>query len=70
MKGCENRVLRIFGSKEDGVTGDWRRLLNVERYESYSSPDIIRIIRLLRTGKGEHTARIEETYIQSLGTKN
>jgi hypothetical protein len=39
----ENRVLRrIFGPKRDEVTGDWRKLLNEELHNLYSSPNIIR----------------------------
>jgi hypothetical protein len=42
----ENRVLRwIFGSKRDGVTGDWRRLHNEELNDLYSSPNIIPVIK-------------------------
>jgi hypothetical protein len=42
----ENRVLRrIFGSKRDEVTAEWRRLLNEELYDLYSSPNIIRVIK-------------------------
>ena len=38
LRVCENMVLRrIFGSKRDEVTGDWRRLLNEEFNELYSS---------------------------------
>jgi hypothetical protein len=34
----ENRVLRrIFGSKRDEVTGEWRRLHNKELYALHSS---------------------------------
>jgi hypothetical protein len=41
-----NRVLRrIFGSRRDEVTGDWRRLHNEELYAMYSSPDIIWVIK-------------------------
>jgi hypothetical protein len=37
----ENRVLRrIFGPKRDGVTGEWRRLHNEERYDLCSLPNI------------------------------
>jgi hypothetical protein len=36
-----NKVLRrIFGSKRDEVTGDWRRLHKEELYAPYSSPSI------------------------------
>jgi hypothetical protein len=33
---------RIFGSKRDEVTGEWRRLHNKELYALYSSPKNIR----------------------------
>jgi hypothetical protein len=65
----ENRVLRIFGPKRDGVAGGWRKLHNEERQEPYSSPRIIRKVRSLRMGKGEYVGRIEETYIQNLDRK-
>jgi hypothetical protein len=43
----ENRVLRrIFGPKRDGVTGGWRKLHNEELHNLYSSPTIIRIVKL------------------------
>jgi hypothetical protein len=42
----EKRVLRrIFGPKRDEVTGDRRKLYNEELNESYSSPNIIRMIK-------------------------
>jgi hypothetical protein len=45
----ENRVLRrIFGTKRDHVTGDWRKLHNEELHNLYSSPNIIRIIKSRR----------------------
>jgi hypothetical protein len=41
----ENRVLRrIFGPKRDEVTGEWRKLHNVEFHILYSFPNIIRQI--------------------------
>jgi hypothetical protein len=45
LRVFENRVLRrIFGPKRDEVTGEWRKLHNVELRDLYSSPSIIRII--------------------------
>ena len=44
LRVFENKVLRrIFGSKRDEVTGEWRRLRNKELYAVYSSPNIIRV---------------------------
>jgi hypothetical protein len=42
----ENRVLRrIFGSKRDGVTGDWRKLHIEELHNLNSSPSIVRMMK-------------------------
>jgi len=42
----ENRVLRrIFGSKREEVTEDWRKLHNEELNYLYSSPNIIPVIK-------------------------
>jgi hypothetical protein len=47
----ENRVLRrIFGLKRDEVTGEWRMLYSEELHNLYSSPNIIRQIKLRRKG--------------------
>ena len=40
------RVLRIFGPKRDEVTGEWRKLHNEELNVLYSSPNIVRVIKL------------------------
>jgi hypothetical protein len=57
----ENRVLRrIFGPKRDEVTGEWRRLDNKELYAVYSSPDIIRMIKLRRLRWAGHVAHVRE----------
>jgi hypothetical protein len=54
----ENRVLRIFGPKRDGVTGGRRKLHNEELHNLYSSPSIIRIIKSRRMRWAGHVARI------------
>jgi hypothetical protein len=57
----ENRVLRrIFGPKRDEVTGEWRKLLNKELRDLYSSPSIIRIIKSMRMRWARHVARMGE----------
>jgi hypothetical protein len=53
----ENRVLRrIFGAKRDEVTGEWRKLHNEEFHDLYSSPNIVRMIKLRRMGWAGHVA--------------
>jgi hypothetical protein len=49
----------IFFSDE--VTGEWRRLHNKELYALYSSPNIIRVIRLRRLRWAGHVARMGES---------
>jgi hypothetical protein len=46
--------------KRDGVTGGWRKLHNEELHNLYSSPSIIRIIKLRRMGWAGHVARMGE----------
>jgi hypothetical protein len=42
----ENRVLRrIFGSKRDEVTGEWRKLHDEELHDLYCSTNIFRFIK-------------------------
>jgi hypothetical protein len=56
-----NGVLRrIFGPKRDEVTGEWRKLHNEELRDLYSSPSIIRIIKLRRIRWAGHVARMGE----------
>ena len=58
----ENKVLRkIFGAKRDEVTGEWRKLHNVELHILYSSPDIIRNIKSRRLRWAGHVARMGES---------
>jgi hypothetical protein len=60
LRVFENRVLRIFGRKRDGVTGGWRKLHNEEVHNLYSTPSIIRIIKLRRMRWAGHVARMGE----------
>jgi hypothetical protein len=57
----ENSVLRrIFGSKRDDVTGEWRKLHSEELNELYCSPHIFRVIKSRRMRWAEHVARMGE----------
>jgi len=45
LRVFENRMLRrIFGSKRDEITGEWRKLHNEELNDLYSSPNIVRVV--------------------------
>ena len=57
----ENRVLRrICGCKRDEVTGEWRRLQNEELHALYSSPSIIKVIKLRKMRWSRHVAHMGE----------
>ncbi|KAJ4447607.1 hypothetical protein ANN_09614 [Periplaneta americana] len=59
LRVFENKVLRkIFGAKEDEITGEWRKLHNAELHGLYSSPDIIGNIKSRRLRWAEHVARM------------
>ena len=56
-----NRVMRrIFGSKRDEMTGEWRKLHNEELKDLYSSPNIVWVITLGRMRWVGHVARVGE----------
>jgi hypothetical protein len=60
LRVFENRVLRrIFMSKRDKVTGEWRKLYNEELNDLYSSPNIVQVIKLRRMRWVEHVAWME-----------
>ena len=57
----ENRVLRrIFGSKRNKVTGEWRKLHYGELNDLYSLPNIIQLITSRRMRWAGHEARMVE----------
>jgi hypothetical protein len=56
-----NRVLRrIFVTKRDEVTGEWRKLHNGELHDLHSSPDIIRQNKSRKMSWAGHVARMGE----------
>ena len=61
LKVFENRVLRrIFGPRRDEVTGEWRRLHNVELNNFEPSSNIVRVIKSRRMRWSGHVARMGE----------
>jgi hypothetical protein len=61
LRVFENRLLkRIFGPKRYEVTGWWRKLLNKELRDLYSSPSIIRMVKSRRMRWAGHVARMGE----------
>ena len=58
------RVLRkVFGSKRDEVTGQWRKLHNEELNDLYSLPNIVRVVKSRRMRWAGHVARMEENRV-------
>ena len=49
-------LMRIFVPKSDAVAEEWRRLLNKDLYDLYSSPNIIQVIKSRRIRWAEHMA--------------
>ena len=61
LRVLENWVLRrIFGSKRDDVTREWRKLHNEELNDLYSSPNIIWVIKSIRVRGVGHGACMGE----------
>jgi hypothetical protein len=62
LRVSENTVLRrVFGSKRDEVTEEWRKLNNEELNDLYYSPNIIRVIKSGRMRWEAHVARMGES---------
>jgi len=47
---------RIFGSKRDEVTREWRKLHNEELNDLYSSSNIVRVVKLRKMRWSRHVA--------------
>ena len=61
LRVFENMVLRrIFGTRRDEVTGEWRRLHNEELNDLYSSPNIVQVIKSRTVRCTGHVARMGE----------
>jgi hypothetical protein len=59
MRVFENKVVRRnFEPKRNEVTGGWRKLLNEELHNLYSSPNIIRMIKSRRIRWVGHVSRM------------
>ena len=57
----ENRVLRrVFGSKRDKVTGEWRKLHNEELSDLYSLPNVVWVVKSRGMRWEGHVARMGE----------
>jgi len=61
LRVFENRVLRrIFGSKRNEVTGEWRKLHNEDLNDLYCSLNIIRVVKSRRIIWAGNVARTGE----------
>jgi len=66
----ENSVLRrIFVSKRDEVTGEWRKARNEYLNELYCSPSIVRVIKSRRMRWAGHVARMRRGVYRGLVVK-
>jgi hypothetical protein len=52
------RISQIKVKVRDEVTGEWRKLHSEELHDLYTSPNIVRVIKLIRIRWAGHVARI------------
>jgi hypothetical protein len=63
-----HRMLRkIFRSRRNEVTGEWRKLQNEELNDLYSSHSTVRVIKSGRMRWAGHVARMGERFIHGFG---
>jgi len=61
LRVFENMVLsRIFGTRREEVTVEWRRLHNENLYDLYSSPNVVRVRKWKRMRWAGHVAHMDE----------
>jgi hypothetical protein len=61
LRVFEDMVLRrIFVTRKEEVTGEWKTLHNEELNDLYSSPNIVRVIKSRRMCWAGHMARMGE----------
>jgi hypothetical protein len=61
LRVFENKVLRrVFGSRRDDVSGERKKLNNVELSDWYSLPNILRVVKSRRMRWAGHVARMGE----------
>jgi hypothetical protein len=58
VRVSKNRVLRRVSGPEREEDGSWRKLHNDELHNLYSSPNIVRVIKLRRMKWAGHVARM------------
>ena len=61
LREFDKRALRrMFGSRRDEVTWEWRKLHNEELNDLYSSPNTVRVIKSKRMRWAGHLTRMRE----------